>query len=94
MDDLFDYTVSGNDVDRFKPDPEGVLDVLDELGVYKDAAMFVGDSDADITAGKDAGLYTVGAHWLPNIQTAEFSVKPDVVFTDVESFTESIELEK
>lgn len=94
MDDVFDYTISGNDVNRFKPDPEGVLDVLDELGVDKDAAIFVGDSDADITAGKEAGLYTVGAHWLPNIQTAEFSVEPDTVFADVQSFTDCIEFGK
>lgn len=90
MDDVFDYTVSGNDVERFKPDPEGVFDVLDALGVDRDAAIFVGDSDTDITAGKGAGLYTVGAHWLPNIQTAEFSDQPDALFTDVESFVKSI----
>lgn len=58
--------------------------------VDKQEAMFVGDSDADIIAGKEAGIYTVGAHWLPNIQTQELSVEPDAVFTDVQSFLDSI----
>ena len=90
LKNIFDFTVSGNDVNKFKPDPEGVLDVMNELGVGKDEAMFIGDSDADIIAGKEAGLYTVGAHWLPNIQTKDFSVEPDEIFTDVKSFTAGI----
>ena len=72
--DLFDVIITGDDVVQPKPHPEGLLKALAHLDVSNHEAMFVGDSDADIQAGKDADVYTVGVHWLPVIQTIEFSV--------------------
>jgi pyrophosphatase PpaX len=47
-------------VSRPKPDPEALLLALSELGVAATAAVMVGDTPDDVTAGKEAGTWTVG----------------------------------
>ncbi|WP_460151391.1 HAD family hydrolase [Salinicoccus sesuvii] len=86
LEDLFDCKLTGDDVTKPKPHPEGIRKVLNLLGSNSDETIFLGDSDADIISGKQAGVYTIGVHWLPNIQTAQFSVQPDIVFEDISEF--------
>ncbi|SDM89014.1 phosphoglycolate phosphatase/pyrophosphatase PpaX [Psychrobacillus sp. OK028] len=90
MKDLFDVIITGDDVDIPKPHPEGVNKALELLNVKNTEAVFLGDSDADILAGKQANVHTIGVHWLPNYQTLEFSVQPDQMFVSVNEFIESL----
>lgn len=89
MDYLFDCKISGDDVDKAKPDPEGVLKTMKILNVDKSEALFIGDSDGDILAGQQAGVQTIGAHWLPNIQSTTFSVVPNQTFKTTEEFLQA-----
>ncbi|SRR6266702_79519 len=61
---LFDYFGSIVDCTRYKahkPDPEGLLLCMQELGVVPDETIYVGDGVGDITAGLAAGAHkTVG----------------------------------
>ncbi|WNQ12371.1 HAD-IA family hydrolase [Paenibacillus aurantius] len=91
LSDAFDVTITGNDVEKAKPDPEGILRALDELGAAKEEAVFLGDSDADIAAGKAAGLRTYGVLWLPTTQASEFREKPDAVFRRTAQLRELLE---
>ncbi len=57
----FDEIMHADLVERFKPDPEGLLKICGQLGVAPSAAVMVGDTDADIGAGKAAGVaFTIG----------------------------------
>lgn len=56
-----DVVVSLEDVVRHKPDPEPVFKALHELNVVPLDAIMVGDTSADIMAGKNAGTKTVAA---------------------------------
>jgi len=58
--DRFDSIVLGADVSRRKPDPEGIVKCLKELGVAADAAVYVGDTPVDIQASRAAGVRAVG----------------------------------
>ncbi|WP_249745242.1 HAD family hydrolase [Mesobacillus boroniphilus] len=89
LNNIFDVIVTGDDVELPKPDPEGINKALEELGLSNKEAIFLGDSDADILAGKQASVYTIGVHWLPNFQTIEFSIQPDEVFSDISEFLPS-----
>ncbi|RDU35638.1 HAD family hydrolase [Neobacillus piezotolerans] len=89
MEGMFDAEITGDDVEFPKPHPEGIHKALAELGVSTAEAIFLGDSDADILAGKKANVHTIGVHWLPNYQSLEFTVEPDQVFT---SFRELVDL--
>lgn len=91
MDHLFDVIITGDDVIQPKPHPEGIHKALEQLQVKSSEAIFLGDSDADILAGKQAGVQTIGVHWLPNFQTPEFSVEPDQKFSSVNEFLQLIQ---
>ncbi|ASK62366.1 HAD family hydrolase [Virgibacillus phasianinus] len=90
MNDLFDVIITGDDVNNPKPHPEGVNKALEKLGVKNSETVFLGDSNADILAGKQANVHTVGVQWLPNYQTPAFSVKPDKMYSRVDEFTQSL----
>lgn len=51
--------VTRNDVTRAKPSGEGIVKVLASFGVRPEDALMVGDSLADILAGRDAGTAVV-----------------------------------
>jgi pyrophosphatase PpaX len=80
MDHMFDVIITGDDVDRPKPHPEGILKAISSLEVVKEQTIFVGDSHADIKAGKDAGIITIGVLWLPTVQSLTFEPSPDYLF--------------
>ena len=78
MTSYFDVVITGDDVTYAKPHPEGIQEAMKKLGVTKEDTVYLGDSDADILAGHDAGVRTVGVHWLPDYRPT-FSQKPDVL---------------
>jgi HAD superfamily hydrolase (TIGR01509 family) len=91
LESYFDLVVTGDDVEKAKPHPEGILKVLEELHVKKSEAMFIGDSNADIEAGKRAGVLTIGVQWLSESQTKDFLPIPDKIFSKVEEFERYLE---
>jgi phosphoglycolate phosphatase len=48
---------------RRKPSPDGVFQILKELDVPAEHALYVGDSDVDIKTAHNAGLPAVGVTW-------------------------------
>ena len=55
-----DLILSYEDVTAIKPDPAPLLLALERLGVPPGRAVMVGDTDADILAGRAAGVRTIG----------------------------------
>lgn len=55
----FDVVVTGDDVERGKPDPEPILLAMEKLGVSK--AYFIGDSEYDRICAERAGIEFVHA---------------------------------
>lgn len=91
MNDLFDVIITGDDVAMPKPHPEGVNKALEQLNIKNTEAVFLGDSDADILAGKQANVHTIGVQWLPNYQTLEFHSQPDQMFSSVYDFMQYLQ---
>lgn len=57
-------TVVGSVEDRpNKPAPDGVYYALRQMGVSKDEAVFVGDSEVDILTAQNAGIDAIGVLW-------------------------------
>ncbi len=76
--DTFAAVVTGEDVQRQKPEPDGPLAASRILGVPPEQCAFVGDSPADIGAGKSAGMMTVAAGWHPVYHDQIRKLEPDV----------------
>jgi len=56
----FDVVVSGEDTVNSKPHPEPLLRALRLLKIRPERAVMIGDTEADILAGKSAGTKTIG----------------------------------
>jgi len=55
----FDIIFSGEDVEFLKPSSNGILKILEELGIDKNDAIFLGDSYVDMKACNAAGVTCV-----------------------------------
>jgi phosphoglycolate phosphatase/pyrophosphatase PpaX len=91
MEDLFEVLVTGDDVIDPKPHPEGVFKALTLLNVQKEDAIFIGDSEADIVAGLQAGVVTIGVQWLEDYQTADFNTQPNQLFKEINDFKQFLQ---
>ena len=80
---LFDTIITGHDVTNFKPHPEGIHLALERLGVSAKEAVMVGDSDADVLAGKNAGTTTIGATYGLSAPDILKKADPDYLIHDI-----------
>jgi HAD superfamily hydrolase (TIGR01509 family) len=59
----FGVVVAGDQVDRQKPHPDGVLRACELLGVPAQAAAYVADAPIDLEAARRAGALPIAAGW-------------------------------
>jgi phosphoglycolate phosphatase len=59
----FEIVIGDRPQTPLKPDPTGLLEIIDFTGIPKEETLFVGDMKADILTGKNAGVKTVGCLW-------------------------------
>jgi pyrophosphatase PpaX len=60
---FFGVVVTGDDVERHKPDPDGLLLALERLGGEPASAAYVGDSPFDVEAAHVAGMGAIAVSW-------------------------------
>lgn len=85
MTNIFQYfnvIISREDVLLPKPDPEGLLKVLNKYKISKDYAYMVGDTSTDIQTGKNARVKTIGASY-GFIGNNIIKCNPDYVINDI-----------
>ncbi len=63
FDGLIDITLGQVDGVAQKPQPDGIYHVLEKLGVSKEKAVYVGDSEVDCITAKNAGIPCIGVTW-------------------------------
>jgi phosphoglycolate phosphatase len=78
LGDFFVRIYGGNSFTTKKPDPLGVLTILQETGVAADEALIIGDSSIDVLTGRNAGLWTCGVTYGFAPHSLE-EVPPDVL---------------
>src|ERR1700676_3996247 len=78
LGDFFVRIYGGNSFTTKKPDPLGVRTILQETGIAADQALIIGDSSIDVLTGRNAGLWTCGAHYGLAPHSLE-EVPPDVL---------------
>lgn len=71
---IIPHVIGGNTLTSKKPDPLGVHTLLETVGVAPEAAMIVGDSDVDVQAGDNAGIWTCGVTY--GIGTIDLDTNP------------------
>jgi len=78
----FDVIVASDTYEKMKPDPMGILNIMNETGAAPEATLFVGDSKTDLDAARAAGVDVVlvdfGYSKIPVYQ-----LKPDAIISDL-----------
>jgi pyrophosphatase PpaX len=75
---MIDVSVWGDDVERPKPEPDGVIRAMAELGADPRSTLVIGDSPADIMMGRSAGTRTAAALWGGSSREQLFAASPDL----------------
>lgn len=90
ISDYFDAALGPESVKKMKPDPEGILKVLDSFQVTPQKAIMVGDSHTDIEAGKSAGIYTCGVTYGFGDNAELIQSGPDFLINDMARLLEHL----
>jgi pyrophosphatase PpaX len=85
---LLDTVVSAEDVSRHKPDPEPLRVALARLGVSPARAAMVGDTSADVDAGRAAGVQVVVGVDFGSVGPAIADTNPDAVLSRLSDLIE------
>jgi HAD superfamily hydrolase (TIGR01549 family) len=83
IEGYFDMIVSGNDVVRHKPDPEGILKVIEAYALPPSHVLMIGDAVGDITASRAAGVTPVAVLWDSYDKERVARAGADMVFHEV-----------
>ncbi|MHA1331019.1 MAG: HAD family hydrolase [Candidatus Hodarchaeales archaeon] len=86
MDKIFDLIVTGTDIERSKPYPDGLFHIISALNLDKQETVFLGDSHLDIMSGKAAGVITAAALWGALEHDKLLDAEPDLQFKTPEEF--------
>lgn len=85
----FDIVLGMEDVKNVKPDPEGIKKAMETM--KRSNAIYVGDNQTDIQAGKNAEIYTAGVKWSPKGTSAMESLHPDFMIDRMDDILKLIE---
>ena len=92
-DGVFDFVQGQSEELPRKPDPAGVLYLLDKMGIKKEACVYVGDSEVDVQTAQNAGLTVLGVSYGYRDRSVLEQQKADYIFdtpAELEKFFENI----
>lgn len=84
--EYFDLIVTGNDVAKHKPNPEGIQKILRTFNLRPEEALMVGDSLGDIAASRGAGVHMAAVLWDSHDSERVRNAGAHYVFDEVEEF--------
>lgn len=84
MNSYLSSIVTRDDVEIMKPDPQGVLKVIEELGSLPEETVFIGDSVEDIQAAKRAGVTSIAIYRDEQYRVALSNESPNYMISDID----------
>lgn len=80
--DTVHHIITADDVERPKPDPQGVIEAVRRCGVEPSRAVFIGDTVHDMQAGRDSGVQRCAVTWGASTRDALLALEPELVCDD------------
>lgn len=81
----FDMTVTGDDVDEFKPSGNGIRKILEKFSLVPSDVLMVGDAVADFKAARETGVDIASVVWDSYAKDDVLRLPSDFHFHDVAS---------
>lgn len=91
IQDFFDVTIASDQLNLPKPDPEGVLKMLEELGCGATQSVMVGDAVNDIICAQGAGVKAIAITWGTKPDRVQRLCQPDYVAHDWQTLQQILE---
>jgi phosphoglycolate phosphatase/pyrophosphatase PpaX len=85
---LFDLVLTGDEMSRPKPDPEGIGQILRAAGASPSETVMIGDMSNDVLAARAAGVGALAALWDCEWPDELRASGPDQVFESVEALSD------
>lgn len=82
----FDVTITGDDVDEFKPSGNGIRKILEKCALHPEDVLMVGDAVADFKASRETGVDIASVVWDSYGKDDVMKLSPDFLFHDVQGF--------
>ncbi len=82
----FQMTVTGDDVDEFKPSGNGIKKILEKFSLDSNDVLMVGDAVADFKASRETGVDIASVVWDSYGKDDVVKLSPDYLFHDVNEF--------
>jgi phosphoglycolate phosphatase len=87
---LFDCIQGQTDWIPIKPDPTGVLEILDQFEAAKEECLYFGDTNTDMMTGRNAGVTTVGVTWGFRSRSELEQYGADIIIDNAEEIPELV----
>ncbi|MGC8479136.1 MAG: HAD family hydrolase [Candidatus Micrarchaeia archaeon] len=86
MTEYFDFILSASSINAYKPDPRGILYIIDKYKIKKENVVYIGDTISDIMAAKFANIDSciVGDGLEPYNRVKKLN--PTFLYKNLESF--------
>lgn len=87
LSNLFDYTISIDEVKQYKPTLASYRHALDTLGLKREEVLFMSSNGWDISGAKNFGFHTA---WINrnNLPIEELNLVPDNIYSDLTGILE------
>lgn len=82
----FDVTITGDDVDEFKPSGDGIRKIMTKFSLQPNDVLMVGDAVADLKASRETGVDIASVVWDSYGKDEVLKLSPDYIFHDVTEF--------
>lgn len=83
LQDTFDIVICGDSLPVKKPDPQVIVHCLSQLGASAGEALFVGDSEIDVSTAKAAGVIVWAVPYGYNLGKPIEDARPDRIVPDI-----------
>lgn len=89
--DVFDDVLGQVEGKAPKPNPEILLNMLDRIGISKDDAVYIGDSDVDVETARNAGMKMIAVTWGFRDRDFLEKLNPDYIVDNTKELKEAID---
>jgi phosphoglycolate phosphatase len=83
----------GNSFSTKKPDPAGLIALMDEAGATPDETVMIGDSHVDVLTARNAGVWCIGCTFGLSPETLTTN-QPDILVDSPEEWTAALNAAK
>ena len=92
--DLFDVVVGADDVEKKKPDGEGVRKIAEKLKFFDFNRIYmIGDTEVDILTARNAGVKSIAVTWGFRTEEELKKYKPDYIAREPEDIKRILQSE-